>query len=190
MEGQPQVYHRRVAANKWISVVDGFKNRVEFIYAEEPADLHLTGYCCPEASWSHGRAFGPTLEVRWTLRYDGQVDLLLISEREPCPEGWEPVSVAGDEGPLEVDESKKSKWVMLVGTHRRHLASTHRKAGQEVPHEWIETRIPRPLVYPLPEKSKPKRWARLKVIIYRAASRPVLTRMVGVEEETRDVKPL
>ena len=189
MSKQPRVYHRRVTADAWIDVVDGFRDKVEFIYAEEPADLYLTEYRRPESSWGHGRAFGPALEVRWTRRYDGQVDLLLLSEREPCPEGWEPVSVAGGEEPLEVDRAKGSKQVMLVGTHRRHLASTHRRAGQDVPHEWIETRIPRPLVYPMPETPNPEHWVRLNVLVYRAAERPVLTRMVG-REETSDVKPL
>jgi len=186
---QPQVYHRRVTASAWIDVVDGFRDKVEFIYAEEPADLHLTKYCCPKPIWSHGRAFGTTLEIRWSRRYDGQVDLLLLTENEPCPKGWDPVPVAEDEGPLKVDAAEESM-VMLAGTHRRHLASTHRKAGQDVPHEWIETRIPHPLVYPLDETPEPKRWARLKVVVYRAAGRPVLTRLVGVEEETRDVRPL
>ncbi|TEU18859.1 MAG: hypothetical protein E3J21_05065 [Anaerolineales bacterium] len=188
MADQPKVYHRRVAADEWIDAVDGFKDKVKFIYAEEPADLHLTNYRRPQASWTHGRAFGPTLEVRWSHRRDGQVDLLLLTESEPCPQGWEPITVAEDEKPLEVDAAEEST-VMLVGMHRRHLASTHRKAGQDVPHEWIETRIPRPLVYPLDETPDPERWARLKVRVYRVAERPVLTRMVDVEG-TNDVQRL
>ncbi len=188
MSEQPQVYHRRAAADEWVDVVDGFKDKVRFIYAEEPADLHLINYHRPQASWTHGRAFGPTLEVRWSHRRDGQVDLLLLTEGEPCPQGWESTPVAEDEGPLDVDMAEEST-VLLVGTHRRHLASSHRKAGQDVPHEWIETRIPRPLVYPLPETPEPARWVQLRVKVYRAAGRPVLTRMLDVEG-TSDVKEL
>lgn len=190
MDGQPKVYHRRVAADAWIDVVDGLKQKFElkFTYAEEPANLHLAKYHRPQANWTHGRAFGPTLEVRWSHRRDGQVDLLLLTESEPCPQGWESIPVAEGEKPLEVDAVEESK-VMLVGMHRRHLASTHRKAGQDVPHEWIETRIPRPLVYPLPETPNPERWAQLRVRVYRIAERPVLTRMVDVEG-TNDVQRL
>jgi hypothetical protein len=180
MGGQTQVYHRRVAADVWIDVVDAFKDKVKFIYAEEPADLYLTNYRRPEASWIHGRAFGQALEIRWSRRCDGQVDLLLLTESEPCPPDWASIPMAEDERPLEVDEAEEST-VMLVGMHRRYLASTHYKAGQDVPHEWIETRIPRPLVYPLDETPSPERWARLKVVVYRAAGRPALTRMVDVE---------
>jgi hypothetical protein len=188
MDDQPRVYHRRVAADAWIDVVDGFKDKFKFIYAEEPADLHLTEYVRPRPNWTHGRAFGATLEIRWSRLCDGQVDMLLLTEGEPCPQGWTPVPVAEDEGPVEAGAAEEST-AMLVGMHRRHLASTHRKAGQDVPHEWIETRIPRPLVYPLPEVPEPEHWARLKVIVYRAAGRPVLTRMVDVEG-TSDVQRL
>ncbi len=188
MDGQPQVYHRRVAADAWVNVVDGLKDKFKFVYAEEPADLHLTEYVRPRPNWTHGRAFGTTLEVRWSRRCDGQVDLLLLTESEPRPQGWTSIPVAEDEGPLEIDAAEEGT-VMLVGVHRRHLASTHRKAGQDVPHEWIETRIPRSLVYPLPEASEPERWAQLRVVVYRVAGRPVLTRMVDVEG-TSDVQRL
>lgn len=188
MNEQPRVYHRLVTADAWVDVVDGFRDKVAFIYAEEPADLYLTNYRRPQANWTHGRAFGQALEVRWSRRYDGQMDILLLTESEPCPEGWTSVPVAEDEGPLEVDVAEEST-VMLVGMHRCHLASTHRKAGQDVPHEWIETRIPRPLVYPLDETPEPERWVRLRVMVYRAAGRPVLTRMVDVEG-TSDEKKL
>jgi len=188
MSEQPRVYHRRVAAKDWIDVVNSFKDKVAFIYAEEPADLYLTEYRRPQPGWTHGRAFGPTLEVRWSRQRDGQADLLLLTESEPCPKDWTPIPVAIDERPVEIDVAEEST-VMLVGTHRRHLASTHRKAGQDVPHEWIETRIPRPLVYPLDETPEPERWARLRVIVYRAAGRPVLTRMVDMEG-TNDEKRL
>jgi len=182
MAEQARVYHRRVAADAWADVVDGFKDRVGFIYAEEPAGLHLAHYRRPEVAWAHGRAFGQVLEIRWSRRRDGQVDLLMLTESEPCPPGWVSLPVAEDERPLEVDEVEEGA-VMLVGMHRRHLASTHyrHKAGEQVPNEWIETRIPHPLVYPLDEMPDPKRWARLRVVVYRVSGRPVLTRLVNVE---------
>lgn len=188
MGKQPRVYHRRVTDDAWVDQVDGFRDKLEFVYAEEPGDLHLTGYRRPEPGWTHGRAFGPTLEVRWSRRRDGEVDLLLLTESEPCPRRWESIPLAEGAGPMGVEPPEEST-VMLVGTHRRHLASTHRRAGQDVPHEWIETRIPRPLVYPLPETPRPERWARLWVRVYRAAGRPVLTRMVDMEG-TSDVQGL
>jgi len=68
MNEQPRVYHRLVTADAWVDVVDGFRDKVAFIYAEEPADLYLTNYRRPQANWTHGRAFGQALEVRWSRR--------------------------------------------------------------------------------------------------------------------------
>jgi hypothetical protein len=189
MDDQPRVYHRCLDADTWMDAVDGFRDRLKFVYAEEPADLHLTEYCRPEPGWTHGRAFGPALEVRWSRRRDGQVDLLLLTESEPCPQGWIPISLDEDGRPVEMRADEESP-VMLVGRHRSQLASTHRKAGEDVPHEWIETRIPRPLKYPVPEMPKPRPWAQLQVVVYRVAGQPVLARLVDVKESGSDVQGL
>jgi len=189
MNRQPHVYHRRVADEEWINVVDGYRDELAFIYAEEPADLYLEAYRRPEARWTHGRAFGEALEVRWSRQRDGTVELLMLTERDIDAEQWEPVAVAEDDGAsLTVDAVEESS-VLLAGTHRRRLKSAHRKSGEETPHQWIETRIPRPLVYPLPEKPHPERWAQVKVLVYRAQGRPVLMRMVDMEA-TDDVTTL
>ena len=86
----------------------------------------------PAGLWPQGRVFGPNAEIRWWMTDEGNFDVLILSETclEFSDEGW-------NEQQMEVsDEYGLYLW-------------GERKPGDPY---WIETRIPRPLHYPVDEQ--------------------------------------
>lgn len=195
---QPFLYGQRLPSEQWVAAVDRLNRRgaLHFIYAEEPANIYLDSYRQPDPHWTHGRAFGPNLEVRWTRRRDGQVDLALLtesplSEREQNKTGWQPIPLLAHlstDPPASLDAQVDDGWVMQLGVSRRHEKSPHGR-DPNAPNEWTDNRVPRPIVYPLDAGDPPRRWVRLQVKTYRANGCPLLTRMVGMEV-TNHVKKL
>lgn len=185
----PRLYHRRLPTDEWVAVVDALnqKGALQYLYAEEPATIHLAAYRRPEAHWSYGRAFGEAMEVRWSQRRDGQVDLVLLTEVELAEPGWQPMPLAED-GLATLEAKVEDGGIMLLGVSRRHPKSPY-GGDREAPDEWTESRTPRPLNYPVKTGDPPERWARVKAKIYYVNDRPVLTRMVKLEV-TNDVKRL
>jgi hypothetical protein len=188
--GQPRLYHLRLSADKWVEAVDQLNKRgvLKFIYAEEPATIHLTAYRRPDPYWSHGRAFGPDLEVRWSRRRDGKVDLTLLTESDlPEQVDWQPIPLL-ENASATLEAVVEDGRVMLRGVSRRHGKSPY-GGDPKAPNEWTESRIPRPLAYPVDAGDPPRRWARLSVRTYRVNGCPLLTRMVDLEV-TSDVERL
>ncbi|MGQ9626630.1 MAG: hypothetical protein ACUVV0_06970 [Anaerolineae bacterium] len=129
-EMKGRIFARRAA--DLAATLAPFDGELKYAYVESMAEAELVRYGewgdYGLAFWTLGRAFGPELEIRWE-REGGDYNLLLLSEKEDfAPEGWRKVEEA------EVDEERK---IFLWGTYRQR----ERK--------WIETRIPRPLRYPV-----------------------------------------
>ncbi|RME69894.1 MAG: hypothetical protein D6784_17630 [Chloroflexi bacterium] len=170
MAEQPCIYRREVPSLAGVAeILQTYADRLAWLYTESEAGVELTAYRSPEAGLTHGRAFGPKLEIRWEQTASG-FDLLLLTEIPLNPAGWQ---VLLDPGSLEAEEST----ILLWGTHIRHLEHPHYLAGK-TGEAWIETRLPRPLKYPV---AGSPRWVKAGVVIYRQAGRPILTRLAGVE---------
>jgi hypothetical protein len=181
----PRLYHRYVPPSELAVAVDAFKSELQYLYFESEATIEVTPYQSPDAAWVHGRAFGSELEVRWQRVADG-FDLLLLTETDiSLPPGWE--ALPKDDGLLpNPDSADSGRQVMLWGTHISQLEQPHHLAGGEGD-VWIETRIPRPLRYPVGGSPK---WVRARVVVYRCQGRPVLTRLVSLEGGSNVPEPI
>jgi hypothetical protein len=180
MASKPRVYYRLAAADDFPGLVDALADNLDYVLYERPDDVCLTVYTRPDPSWIQGRAFGKALEVRWTQIKDG-CELQVLTEAELALTGWALIPWNELHGHT-ADVEAESTQMLLWGTHRRDLPSTHRLQNAEaIADEWIETRIPRPLHYPVADG--PKHVA-LRAMIYRVGGQPVLTRLVAVEPYT------
>jgi hypothetical protein len=187
MSEHPRLYQRHAPADGLKEAVEALHKafRLEYLYFESEATIELVTYRAPDPAWTHGRAFGPKLEVRWQRAGDG-FDLLLLTETDlRLPAGWLAITQNGGLLPYP-DAADPPGQVMLWGTHIGQLEQPHRLAGGEGD-AWIETRIPRPLRYPV--QGAPK-WVRARVIVYRCQGRPVLTRLVSLEGGSNVPEPI
>ncbi len=183
MNRRPHLYYHQVSAAQLPQMLDDLKSHLSYLYWESESAIELVEYQTVDAAWSHGRAFGPELEVRWQAAGNG-FDLLLLTESDlTLPEGWR--SVEADDALPIPDTADPQGYAMLWGTHLSQLQRPHRLAGEDGD-AWIETRIPRMLRYPV--NGKPK-WVRAQVIVYRSAGRPVLTRLAGLEGVYENEQP-
>jgi hypothetical protein len=94
--------------------------------------------CTPNLpdKWTEGRAFGTNTEVRWRRVSTNRYRLDVLSEDRavmPCGGDWQSL-------PQEIDGIRKRK-ILLWGELTRRPSQ---------PSDWREMRIPRPLVYPVP----------------------------------------
>lgn len=180
MSERPSLYCRRVAPGELAAALKVFESSLRYLYFESETTIDLLAYRPPDPAWTHGRAFGAEMEVRWQ-RVGASFDLLLMTERElPLPDGW-----VGLEDASQLpcpDSADPPGQILLWGTHISHLDTSHYLASKGG-NAWIETRIPRSLHYPL---DGTPRWVKANVIVYRCQGRPVLTRMVGLEGEEYD----
>ena len=171
------LYQCQVPKDKLQAVVDVFAAELDYLYMESEATIELTTYALPSPTWLHGRAFGATLEIRWESVGEA-FDLLLLTEIDrEIPAGWALISD---------NLSSETSQILLWGTHIDHLEKSHHLAG-EANDAWIETRLPRPLNYPV---SGAPRWVKANVVIYHRHHQPVLTRLVSLEGETHEPQPL
>lgn len=123
--------------------------------------------CTPELpqNWLQGRAFGPSMEVRWRREAIGfVVELLTEQTVSALPEGeWQQLSP-------EID-GLASRTLLLWG-ERGEAASN--------PWEWVTIRIPRALRYPIDVAELSATPSLLRVNIqaydYTIAAQPVATR--------------
>ena len=148
----------------------------EFVYVEDLAWIDLLPMSEFDPSWLHGRAFGPSGEVRWTHQ-SSELTLHVLTEdraRLPCGDGWEVDEYEADE-PMPV---------LLWGRYDELLGANYeRPAALQGKAVWAEVRIPRPLTYPLsppPEPFKKLPFVAAQSITYRRAGVPVLTRWAGL----------
>jgi hypothetical protein len=112
------------------------------------------------AAWPAGRAFGPTLELRWEQIGHGY-RLIFLSE-EAAPPLAEELAWSKRATYLETVE----RWALLWGEY---------DAGTDT---WFETQIPRPFAYPVDAKGQR---VRLVGVDYRQNGVTIITRLKGVE---------
>lgn len=174
MSKQPHIYYRQVEREALPTLVDSFADQLTYLFFESAPTMDLQPYATPDPSWLRGRAFGPEMEVRWQ-RTDEEYDVHLLTEVAQELDGWEEIHLGGE---AEMEASDDFS-ILLWGTHRQYLPSTHIQAGEgdEVPHEWIETRIPRPLHYPVVEVAP---FVEAVAINYVVRGKVVLTRLKGL----------
>ncbi|MFC1976290.1 hypothetical protein ACFLXQ_07815 [Chloroflexota bacterium] len=182
----PHLYYLCLPAGEWVAAIEGVNKQssLKYLYAEEPADIHLIDYQQPSPDWTEGRAFGQAVEVRWSRRRDGYVDLTLLTEKSFASDNnWQPcaLTTTAPDDELSVKEGQ----IMLLGVSRRHQASPYPYTST-APKEWTDSRIPRPLVYPLPDEQTKKRWVKVIVKTYCLNDRPVITRMAALEGSDDD----
>lgn len=169
----PQLFSCRMPVNSLQGILNTFQARLKYLYLESEATIDLIAYAPFQSSWTHGRAFGEDMELRWD-RDEQFYDLLLLTESS--------LSLTSEWQPVAVDLSVEPGQVLLWGTHVSHLDQHHRLAETEG-NAWIETRIPRALTYPV---AGSPRWVKANVIIYRQQGQPCLTRLVSLEGEEHE----
>ena len=127
----------------------------------------------PPVRWLTGRAFGPTLEIRWHLDGD-QFAAVALTENGPLPENWQ-------DSPWNklLDPDTRPRDVLLVGVNSIALPRDHALYNaQPQGGLWIDTRIARPLNYPV---SDPKaRRVVLRCVDYLSHGLVVLTRLCAL----------
>jgi len=144
------------------------------VYVERPNWVDLLAPTEVDVSqWSEGRVFCPDLELRWTAAEEGYHLHLLTEQPNLAPgDGWRQVELAANQ--------INDRMILLWGTHRRALPSSHRlyTKASEIPDEWIETRLPRPLEYPVDGQPS---WVRIQVRDYQRDHITLLTRLRKME---------
>ncbi|MBN2390314.1 MAG: hypothetical protein JXR84_06310 [Anaerolineae bacterium] len=149
-----------------------------YVYFESEAAIEMLPYQLPAPDWTHGRAFGAQCEVRWDKQDTGYELLLLTESALTLPEPWRCVTAA--EG-VPLPDKAVADQMLLWGTHISRLKYPHHLAEGEG-NAWIETRIPRPLRYPVDDAPPPEQ-VKARVMRYYCRERLLLTRMIAVEGE-------
>jgi len=147
--------------------------RLQWVYAERMEDTILTWRealldgSVDLARWTHGRVFGPDLELAWWRRGEALQARAILSADQTPPEGiaWEPYPTEG--------------WKSQDGDGRVLLLG---ECDPEAPADeplWSTERIPRYLQYPIAGEAQ--RVALLKRS-YRQRGVVVAWRLLGIEK--------
>src|SRR5262249_40965789 len=129
----------------------------------------------PPVRWSVGRAFGPTLEIRWRLDGD-QFEAIALTENAALrPPGWKDSPWMS-----RLDSTTRLRDVLLAGVNSIALPPDHAaynaRSGGGL---WLDQRLSRPLIYPAPDP-KAKRLV-LRCLDYLSRGLVVMTRMCAIE---------
>lgn len=112
-----------------------------WFYAEQESGVVFewaTTFNVPE-NLSTGHLFGGRFEARWQRTHADSFDLQLCSEGDFEPE----------QALTALTFEATDTTILLWGTHVSGLKNTHRLVDMEGEDIWVETRIPRPLRYPV-----------------------------------------
>ena len=131
----------------------------------------------PPVRWLVGRAFGPTLEIRWHLDGD-QYEAAALTETGTLPPNWQESAWN-----RLLDPTTRSRGVLLAGTNSRALPRDHNLYDAQGG-LWIDTRISRPLNYPVADLKAGR--VVLRCIDYFSRGLVVLTRLAALEPYTAD----
>jgi hypothetical protein len=182
MSEQLYLYQLRLPAARWIAALEQVNQAspLAYLYAEEAANLHLAYYRRPEPQWTHGRAFNEVLEVRWNRCQEGQVDLLLLTERPfSNQDNWQTAALLPDDS-ANNEVVVEPGQIMLLGFSRRHKESPYGD-DPNAPKLWADSRAQRFVAYPLNDQESRRRWAVIKIKTYRVNGCPVAYRMASLE---------
>ena len=167
-------YHRTVARAEIGKTIDAFCNLgLQTLYYEARDDIGLIAYRTPAETWTHARAFGEQCEVRWTWN-GATFDVIVLTENAslqlPGGNAWQPVYAE----PMDTEGAEIRLW----GKHRKDLKSSHYLKSDANVSEWIETRVPRILVYPgMGTKTR----VQARGVTYRLNAIPIATRWQKLE---------
>lgn len=116
------------------------------------------------ATWTEGQIFNEHAELRWR-QTEGKYAVLLLTEQNNPPEGFQPL----DGSPFTVvcPSQKEAHGFLLWGTRQRKDSN------------FLETRIPRPLRYPIQTNGKPPQ---LVYRLYQEGAAVRWVRLVGFKE--------
>ncbi len=92
---RPQIALGALDWNSLFLVIESFSLRLKYAYLESETDISLCTFAefmAPGGEkrrerWTHGRVFGPTLEIRWRNE-DLLVEAELLAEEDLVPPGW------------------------------------------------------------------------------------------------------
>ncbi len=152
---------------------------LRFVYLESETETLIAPFSdygagrLPALRWTVGRAFGPTLEVRWRrddLNYDAQA----LSEGDIAPLAW--TTSAWD---AQLDPLTRARDVLLAGVNTLTLPVDHvlAKAAPDGG-MWFSESIARPLRYPVSDPRADR--VTLRCVDYLAGRLVVLTRLVDL----------
>jgi hypothetical protein len=138
--------HRWYTAHKVLvaGLVSALRDpRLRWVYAERTADIVLIGRddlldgSLPLERWTHGRAFGPELELAWWRSGDQLQARAVVTKDEP-PGGidWEPHAIQDWE-----PQTQRGQATLLLGERDPDVPGDDPK--------WSEARIPHYLEYPV-----------------------------------------
>ncbi len=157
---QGWIFHSEDVGQAVLETWIGQVPRAGFAYLESEADgVWLTDYATVDLSiFSTGRVCGPDCELRWqSIGRDRFAVQVLTETSSP----FEMLTVSS--GPFEVETDQH---VRLWGRLARTLPRDHILNGRPEL-MWVETRIPRPLVYPVPVDNGVPTWVQATVHHYR-----------------------
>ena len=135
----------------------------------------------PPLHWLTGRAFGPTLEIRWHLSGErgnqgDQFEATALTESNAGPTDWRPSAW----NPL-LDAETRERDVLLRGVNSLTLPKDHRLHNvQPQGGLWIDLHIPRPLRYPTTDLAASR--LMLHCIDYCSQGLVVITRLCTLKE--------
>lgn len=192
--GDGYVYSRRLDQAGLQALLEARQRELAYVMQESDADITFKEIAGLDQPWPRGRAFGETLEVRWTQEESGRYRVLLLSEvpqSDLAEAGWRV-----REGLAAVDGVRIYLWgrhySALRGGQPKGLPHAWVEASdndlipaiehERLPHAWVEARIPRELKYPWSQEDE---WVYLQAVEYRDEGMVRLTRFKGLGGETR-----
>lgn len=124
-------------------------------------------------SWTYGRAFGATLEIRWQ-REDLQIEAHALFEAEQTFAGWvdSPLSAR-------LDAQPRSRTVMLLGRNVAALP-VHDPLHDAAGGAWVSDQAGRLLRYPVRDADQKAERVRLTCLDYTVDGYTVLTRLCAI----------
>ncbi len=161
-----------------------FNPHLETIYLESETRIVLAPLAdflgpritLPPVRWLAGRAFGPALEIRWRLEGD-LFEATALTESDQA--GMYPATWQESQWNALLDPVTRPRDVLLVGVNSAALPPDHvLYNAQPGGGLWIDTRIPRPLSYPVPDPEAAR--VVLHCLDYLSRGLVVLTRLCAL----------
>jgi hypothetical protein len=162
-------------------VLSAYNNLLTLVYLESETRVVLAPLVdflgpkitLPPVPWLVGRAFGPTLEIRWHTEGD-QFEALSLTESGAGPDDWQ----ASPWTPL-LDPVTRERYVLLAGVNSTALPSDHTLYNAQPDGGlWVDTRIARPLNYPAPDPKAER--VTLRCIDYCSRGIVVISRLAAL----------
>lgn len=180
---RPRILVATLSMGALDAVLRAYAAYLPLVYLESETRIELLAASAPLfldrlSRWTHGRAFGPTLEVRWT-RDDLTCSALALFEGDALiPRGDLPTApiTQWEASPLHarIDPAPRERTIILLGVNVAALSPDHAlydPAGGA----WMSERAGRLLRYPVRDPLTPR--VGLRCLDYTVHGYPALTRL-------------